>query len=465
MYRVTDRVTYRVTAPKRPHVGKSYPVHLAELSGMAATDILSDKAIRAALKAAVEAGKVRKISDGGGLVLETRPTGAGWWRLRYWMDKREGMLSLGTYPDVSLADARKRRDEARKLIAAGSDPSDQRKADKENKIAQVEAARMADSGEPGPGTFEHVARDWLKTVHEVKVSAGHAERTRIRLEQDAFPWLGRRPIGEIEAPELLECLRRVEARGAIETAHRIKDSCGQVFRFGIATGHCKRNPAADLRDALRPVESRHHAAITDPKRAGALLRDMMAYQGRPATRTALALSAMLLLRPGELRQTEWAEVDLDGAMLTIPGGRMKRKKAEKANGLPHVVPLAPQAIKLLRDLHPLTGHGRYVFPSLLTGERCMSDGTVNVAIRRMGYGTLDMTAHGFRAMARTMIAERLGIDPVVIEPQLAHAVKDANGGAYNRTQYLDQRRDMMSKWADYLDQLREGAQVIPFKAA
>jgi integrase len=434
------------------------------LSGMA-KDLLSDLAIKAAIKAATDAGKPKTIQDGGGLTLICRPDGVGWWRLRYWLAGRENRLSVGVYPDVPLRLARERRANAAVLIAAGTDPSETRKADKAAVAAKTEAKRLADSGEPGPGTFEHVAREWLKTVHEVKVSPGHAERTRIRLEQDIFPWLGRRLIGEIEAPELLQCLRRVEARGAIETAHRIKDSCGQVFRFGIATGYCRRNPAADLRDALRPVESRHHAAITDPKRAGALLRDMMSYHGRPTTRAALALSAMLMLRPGELRQTEWAEVDLDGAMLTIPGGRMKRKKADKANGVPHVVPLAPQAVKLLRELHLLTGHGRFLFPSLLTGERCMSDGTVNMAIRRMGYGKEEMTAHGFRAMARTLIAERLGIDPLVIEPQLAHPVKDANGGAYNRTQYLDQRRDMMSKWADYLDQLREGAQVLPFKAA
>ena len=432
---------------------------------MATTVTLSDKAIKAALKAAIAAGKTRKVSDGGGLVLETRPTGAGWWRLRYWIDSREGMLSLGTYPEVSLADARRRRDEARKLIAAGTDPSEARKADKAQREGERKAQALADAGQAGIGTFEHVAREWLMTVHEVKVSAGHAERTRIRLEQDVFPWLGRRPIGEIEAPELLACLRRVEARGAIETAHRIKDACGQVFRFGVAIGDCTRNPAADLRDALRPVESRHLAAIVDPIKAGALLRDMMAYQGHPVTRAALALSALLVLRPGELRHMQWAWIDFDAATLTVPAEVMKRSKADKASGPPHVVPLAPQAVAILRELHPLTGHGRYVFPSLLTGERCMSENTVRSALRRMGYSNDDMTAHGFRAMARTMIAERLGIAPEVIEAQLAHAVADTLGRAYNRTQYLDQRREMMATWADYLDRLREGAQVIPIKAA
>ncbi len=432
---------------------------------MAATNTLSDKTIRAAIRAALGIGKPRALNDGGGLSLLVQPTGAAWWRLRYWLAGRENRLSLGIYPEVSLADARARRDDARKLIAAGTDPSATRKAENASKSVRAEAARLSAAGLPGSGTFEHVARDWLTTVHEVKVSAGHAERTRIRLEQDAFPWLGRRPIAEIEAPELLACLRRVEARGAIETAHRVKDACGQVFRYGIATGHCKRNPAADLRDALRPVESRHHAAIVDPKQGGELLRDMMAYAGHPVTRATLALSALLLLRPGELRQMEWAWIDFDGAMLTVPAEVMKRTKVDKASGPSHAVPLAPQAVAILRELHPLTGHGRYVFPSLLTGERCMSENTVRGALRRMGYGNDDMTAHGFRAMARTMIAERLGIAPEVIEAQLAHAVGDALGRAYNRTQYLDQRRDMMTKWADYLDRLRDGAQVIPIKAA
>lgn len=432
---------------------------------MAATDTLSDKAIRAALKLAVAEGKARKISDGGGLVLDARPTGAGWWRMRYWIAKREGMLSLGIYPEVSLKDARQRRDECRRLIAAGGDPSDARKSAKAKAAALAEVARLVADGKPLPDSFEHVAREWMQTVHEVNVSAGHAERTRIRFEQDVFPWLGRRPIGEIEAPELLATIRRIEHRGAIETAHRAKDACGQVFRYGIAAGHCTRNPATDLRDALRPVESRHHAAIVDPKRGGELLRDLMAYAGHPVTRAALRLSALLLLRPGELRHMEWAWVNLEEATLTVPGEAMKRKRGDKTGGPPHVVPLAPQAVAILGELHPLTGHSRFVFPSLLTGERCMSENTVRGALRRMGYGNDDMTAHGFRAMARTMIAERLGIAPEVIEAQLAHAVADALGRAYNRTQYLEQRRDMMTKWADYLDRLRDGAQVLPMRAA
>ncbi|HOX67487.1 MAG TPA: integrase arm-type DNA-binding domain-containing protein [Burkholderiaceae bacterium] len=432
-----------------------------------ATNILSDKTIRAALKKATEAGKPSTINDGDGLSLIARPDGAGWWRLRYWLDSRENRLSLGTYPDVSLADARGRRDAARKQIAAGTDPSEARKADKAAKQKERESQALADAGLPGPGTFEHVAREWLTTVHEAKVSAGHAERTRIRLEQDAFPWIGRRPIADIEAPALLECLRRVEARGAIETAHRVKDACGQVFRYGIAIGQCKRNPASELRDAMRPVVSRHHAAIVDPVEAGKLLSDMLAYEGHPVTRAALQLSALLMLRPGELRHMEWAWIDFEESTLTMPAEVMKRKKADKADGPPHLVPLAQQAVAILKDLQPLTGgeRRRFVFPSLLTGERCMSENTVRGALRRMGYANDEMTAHGFRAMARTMIAERLEIAPEVIEAQLAHAVGDSLGRSYNRTQFLDQRREMMSKWADYLDRIRIGAEVLPIKAA
>lgn len=434
---------------------------------MAATDLLSDKAIRAALKGAAAGGIVRKLSDGAGLHLEARPTGAGWWRLRYRFDGAERMLSLGTYPEVPLALARQRRDEARRLVASGTDPSAARKAEKAHRARKAEARELEVAGLPGPGTFEFVAREWVSTVHEAKVTASHAARTLTRFEQDAFPWIGLRPIADIDSPELLSMIRRVIARGAIETSHRLKDACGQVFRYGIAAGVCTRNPAADLRDALPPVPSRHHAAITEPKLAGELLRAMGDYAGHPITRAALALSAMLFLRPGELRQMEWAWVDLDEAVLTMPAAIMKRKKLEKVNGAPHLVPLAPQAVAIFNDLWALTGGEgkRFVFPSLHTADRPMSENTVNVALRRMGFDRTTATAHGFRAMARTMAAERLGIEPEVIEAQLAHAVSDSLGRAYNRTQFIEQRRALMVKWADYLDQLRKGAEVIPFKAA
>lgn len=429
---------------------------------MARNLIPGDKTLKA-----IKPGDPRKsIPDGEGLYLKLFVKGgAHGWRFDYSYGGARNSLSLGTYPDTGLATAREKADECRKLVADGKDPSAERKAAKAAQTAVRSAAKRESAGLPPDGSFEAVAREWLHKVHEIKVSAGHAERTRIRLEQDVFPWLGRRPIDEIEPPELLTCLRRVEARGAIETTHRIKDSCGQVFRFGIASGACKRNPAADLADALQAVETSHHAAIVDPKQVGVLLRDMAAYEGHPVTRAALSLSALLLLRPGELRQCEWAWIDLDSAMLTIPAEVMKRKKEGKKDGPPHQVPLAPQAVAILRDLHPLTGGGTYVFPSLLTAERCMSENTVRAALRRMGYGNDDMTAHGFRATARTMIDERLGITPHVIEAQLAHAVPDALGRAYNRTELLAQRVDMMARWADYIDQLRDGAKVLPFKSA
>ena len=427
--------------------------------------IQSDKT----LKAIRPGDERRRINDGDGLYLQLYVNGGDshGWRFAYTSPEtgKRNILSLGTYGDgrVSLALARTKADEARALVASGADPSKQRRAHKTTVQRQREADRLADAGLPALNSFEAVARDWLKTVHQVKVSAGHAERTRIRLEQDAFPWIGRKPIAEIEAPELLEMLRRVEARGAIETAHRIKDACGQVFRYGVATGACKRNPAADLKDAMQPVQTRHHAAIVDPVQVGKLLRDLRGYEGHAVTRAALELSALLLLRPGELRHMEWAWVDLGAAMLTLPPEVMKRKKADKADGPPHLVPLALQAVELLTELQRLTGAGRFVFPALTSAQRCMSENTVRSALRRLGYGNDDMTAHGFRATARTMIAERLSIDPEVIEAQLAHAVADALGRAYNRTQYLGQRKTMMQAWADYLDKLRQGAEVVPIQ--
>lgn len=428
---------------------------------MPAMDTLTDKAVQAAIKVAVAADKPKKISDGGGLYLEARPSGTGWWRFRYRFDGKEGMLSLGVYPEVSLRDARERRNDARRQVAAGVDPSAARKEQKLERAAAQEVQRLLAEGKPLPGSFEAVAREWVERVHTVKVSAGHAERTLIRFEKDAFPWIGRLPLAAIDAPELLRCLRRVEGRGAIETAHRLKDACGQVFRYGIASGLCDRNPAADLRDALKPVQSRHHAAIVEPAEVSKLLRAMADYSGHPVTRAALQLSAMLLLRPGELRHLEWAWIDLEAARITVPAEVMKRTKADKAGGLPHLVPLASQAVEVLKALQPLTGAGRYVFPALTSKQRCMSENTVRSALRRMGYGNDDMTAHGFRAMARTMADERLGIAPEVIEAQLAHAVPDALGRAYNRTQYLEQRCVLMQRWADYLNRLKSGQDELP----
>ena len=430
---------------------------------MAATDTLTDKAIKKALKDAGTAGRPKRVSDGGGLYLEARPTGAGWWRLRYFSGGKEGMLSLGTYPDVPLKLARERRDEARAALAAGTDPSEQRKADKAAQAMKAESARLAAAGLPGPGTFEHAAREWHARMAP-SWSPAHAGKVLALMVNDLFPYIGGRPLPELTAPELLMHARRVEARGAVETAYRALKTAGAVFRYGVQHGYCESDPTRDLKGAVVLPVAQHRAAVTDPAKLGELLRAIDAYQGTPVVRAALALAPLVFLRPGELRKAEWAEFDLDGATWTIPAERMKGRLKAKLNGPAHVVPLAPQAVAILRDLHPLTGKGHYVFPNPLTPDRPLSDNGVLSALRRMGFGKDEMTGHGFRATARTIAAERLGIAPEVIEAQLAHAVGDTLGRAYNRTSFAAQRRDMMTKWADYLDRLREGAHVIPLGA-
>jgi integrase len=392
-----------------------------------------------------------RLYDDRGLYLEVSPQGGKWWRLKYSFGGKQKLLSLGTYPDTSLKVVREKRDQLRRLMAQGVDPSAARRAEKESR------------SEAATNSFEAVAREWHATVHLAKVSAGHAARTLVRLEQDVFPWLGALPIAELKPPQLLQAMRRIEARGAIETAHRALQACGQVFRYAIATGRAERDPTPDLRGALKPVLVQHMPAITDPKRVGDLLRAIEAYKGMPITRAALQLAPLVFVRPGELRKAEWSEVDLDAADWRIPAARMKRTKQEKLSGADHVVPLSKQALVILRDLQPLTGHGRYLFPSPRTGERPMSDNGVLSALRRMGFPKDEMTGHGFRAMARTLLAERLGVDEAVIEAQLAHAVKDALGRAYNRTEFLAQRRKMLQMWADYLDKLRTGADIVPIK--
>ena len=430
---------------------------------MAATDTLTDKAIKAALRAAIKAGKPKRISDGNGLYLEARPTGAGWWRLRYWSGGKEGMLSLGTYPDVPLTLARKRREEARTLIAAGTDPSEKRKADKVAEVLKAETARLAAAGLPGPGTFEHAAREWHARMAP-SWSPAHAGKVLALLVNDLFPYIGERPLADLTAPELLKHARRVEARGAVETAYRALKLAGAVFRHGVQHGYCESDPTRDLKGAIVLPVAQHRAAITDPAKLGELLRAIDAYHGTPVVRAALALAPLVFLRPGELRKAEWAEFDLDGATWTVPAARMKGRLKAKLTGPAHVVPLAPQAVAILRDLHPLTGTGRYVFPNPLTPERPLSDNGVLSALRRMGFGKDEMTGHGFRATARTILAERLGVAEEVIEPQLAHVVGDSLGRAYNRTKFLEQRRAMMMTWADYLDRLREGAQAIDLQS-
>ena len=426
------------------------------------TDKLTDPAIRKAKPG----DKPVKMFDGGGLYLELRPNGARWWRLKYRIGGKEKRLSLGVYPAVTLADARRRRDEARALVATGTDPSDSRKADKAGTDRQLEDERRAEQGLAPVGSFEQVAREWLLKVHEPKVSAGYAKRSRIQLETDVFPWIGSKPVANVTAPMVLDLLRKIEARGSQDTAHRVKQTCGLVFRYAIATGHAERDPVPDLREALAHPIKKHYAALADPIKLGELLRAIESYGGHPSTRAALTLAALVFQRPGNVLAMRWADLDLDAGTWSIPSDDMKRTRQAKATGAAHVVPLATQAVQVLRDLQPLTGAGAHCFPNQRTRSRPISNVTMNAAMRRMGFGPDEMTAHGFRSTARTIIAEQLPeIDPEWIEAQLAHGKAGPLGAAYDRAQYLAQRRTMMQTWADYLDRLREGAQVLSFKAA
>ena len=393
-----------------------------------------------------------KHADGGGMYLLVKASGR-YWRMDYTHANKRKTLALGVYPEVSLAKARKRREEARELLAEGLDPSAAKKAEKL-------ATRVA-----AANTFEAVAREFHATQAS-GWSPRYATRWIERMEKDLFPYIGKLTLPAITAPVLLDALRKVEKRGANETAHTLRQTAGQVFRYGVQTGRCERSPVTDLHGALKPIVVKHMAAVLEPAKAGELLRAIDGYTGQPMTKAALALSALLFQRPGNIRQMEWTWIDFDKALLTIPSQDMKRRLAQKLNGRPHFVPLAPQAIAILTELQPLTGHGRYVFPSLRTGERAMSDNTINAALRRMGFASDEMSAHGFRAMARTLMIERIpGISADVIEAQLAHGKSGPLGAAYDRAEFMEQRRRMMSDWADYLDKLRMGAEVIQFKKA
>ncbi len=358
-----------------------------------ASNLLTEKTILSALKKAGASGEASTIKDGDGLTLIARPDGAGWWRLRYWLSGRENRLSLGTYPEVPLKLARQRRDDARKLIAAGTDPSEARKTAKADLAVQREAQALADAGLPGPGTFEHAAREW-HTYMSASWSPAHAVKVLALLTNDLFPYIGPRPLADLTAPELLKQARRVEARGATETAYRALKAAGAVFRHGVQHGYCESDPTRDLKGAVQLPIPEHRAAVTDPVKLGELLRAIDGYQGTPAVRAALALAPLVFLRPGELRKAEWAEFDLDGAVWTVPAARMKGRLKAKQNGPDHVVPLAPQALAILRELHPLTGAGTYVFPNPLTPDRPLSDNGVLSALRRMGFGKDEMSGHG-----------------------------------------------------------------------
>ncbi|MFM8330310.1 MAG: tyrosine-type recombinase/integrase [Candidatus Methylumidiphilus sp.] len=401
---------------------------------------LTDNAIRNAKPGE----KPVKLADEKGLFLLIAPAGGKWWRLKYRFGGKEKLLSLGIYPETGLKDAREKRDQARKALAQGIDPGEQRKAMKTAQTAETD-------------TFEVVAREWF-AKYQPTWATTHADKIISRLEKDAFPWLGKRPIREINAPEILTVLRRIEARGALDTAHRVHQNCGQIFRYAVATGRTDRDPCGDLRGALPPDKREHFAALTDPADVAELLRAIDGFRGTFVVQCALKLAPLFFVRPGELRQAEWKDFDLDAAEWRYTVSKTKTE---------HLVPLSRQAVAILRELHALTGNGPHVFPGR-DPKKAMSEAAVNAALKRMGYDTkTQITGHGFRAMARTMLHQdkALGFAPEVIEHQLAHRVLDALGSAYNRTKFIDERRRMMQAWADHLEGLKSGAQVILLKRA
>ncbi|MDE2599371.1 MAG: integrase arm-type DNA-binding domain-containing protein [Rhodocyclaceae bacterium] len=382
--------------------------------------------------------KPYKLTDERGLYLLVNQTGK-YWRINYRFAGKQKTLALGVYPDTTLKQARAKRDEARSLLSDGIDPGEQKQKKKAERRLLAENSLSA------------VAEEWLGVVRS-KLAANTLKNTKARLENNVLPWLGKRPIAEITAPDILAVLRKIASRGAIHTAHKAKHDLGQVFRYAIATGRAERDPTGDLRGALPAEKTTHFAAITDPKEVSALLRAIDAFKGSYQVQAALRLSPMLFVRPGELRTAEWAHIDLDKAEW--------RYTVSKTN-TEHLVPLSTQAVAALEHLKALTGDGRYVFPGARTASRPMSDAAVNAALRRMGYDTkTEITGHGFRAMARTILHEELHQKPEVIEHQLAHRVTDNLGTAYNRTKFLKERKQMMQLWADYLDKLKAGAEVI-----
>lgn len=389
------------------------------------------------IKNAKPKAKPYTMADGGGMYLEIVPTGSKIWRMSYRQPNgKNTRLTFGPYPEVSLLDARKKRMDAKKLKAAGTDPA---KAKRDDKQAKAIATMH---------TFEVVARMWLAKTAATRAATTEKKITTW-LQKDVFPFIGNMPVSTIKPIDVLMTLRKIEERGAVDSAHSVKRLCGQILRYGVATGLADRDVTVDLKGALSVVPQTHYAAITEPKQAGELMRSIQAYAGHPYAVAALKLSPLVFVRPGELRSAEWAEINLDAAEWRIPGSKMKMK-------IDHLVPLSVQAVEILRNVQAMTGNGKFVFPSIRTGERCMSENTINAALRSIGYGKEVMTAHGFRAMARTIMDEVMDERVDLIEHQLAHAVKDPNGRAYNRTAHLPARRKMMQRWADYLDAVASG---------
>ena len=379
-----------------------------------------------------------KMTDGGGLFLSVQPNGSKYWRLAYRFEGKQKLLALGVYPDVPLVLARERRDAARKLLATGIDPSEHRKAVKATTLERAE------------NSFEVLTREWLASHMKTK-AASHRDKVMRRFELYLFPWLGGKAIADITARQVLEAVQRIEKQGKLETAHRALQVCGQVFRYAVQTGRAERDVTSDLKGALPPATGKHMATFTEPKDVAELLRAIDGFKGSFTVQCALRIAPMLFVRPGELRMAKWGDIDLDFAEW--------RYVVSKTN-TDHLVPLPKQAVALLRELHPFSGHGEYVFRGGHDPKKAMSGAAINAALKRMGYDTkTQITGHGFRAMARTILHERLGIDPHIIEHQLAHKVPDALGMAYNRTKFIEQRRAMMQAWADYLEKLKTDAQL------
>jgi integrase len=403
---------------------------------------LSDTSIRNAKPAE----KAYKLYDSDGLFMQVTPNGGKWWRLKYRFEGKEKLLSLGTYPEVTLASARDKRDSARRLLANDPpiDPSEKRKTAKAEK--KLNSAN----------SFEQIAREWWNSYMKGKAES-HKQKVISRFENYLFPWIGNKPIATITAPQVLDVIKRIEKLNKLETAHRTLQAAGQVFRYAVQHGFTLRDVTADLKGALPPTNVKHMAAFTEPKQIAELLRAIDSFKGTLTVQCALRLSPLVFVRPGELRQAKWRDIDLDAGEWRYLVSKTKTD---------HLVPLSTQAIEIFRTIHPLSGHGEFVFQGGHSPLRPMSEAAINAALKRMGYDTQsEITGHGFRAMARTILHERLNIDPHIIEHQLAHKVPDTLGAAYNRTKFIEQRKTMMQQWADYLDELKVGAKVVPFKHA
>jgi len=387
-----------------------------------------------AIKNAKPKEKSYKLFDGGGLYLEVMKTGAKYWRLKYRIAGKEKRLAIGVYPEISLKQARKEREKAKQLLFEGIDPSEHKQAVK----------RMLND------SFEYVARDWHER-YKANWTEDHGNRILTRLEKDVFPCLGNRQIGTITAPEVLTVLRRIESRGALDTAHRAMQNCSQVFRYAVATGKAERDPVQDLKGALAPAKTKNFSSITEPQKIGELLRAIDGYNGFFITKCALRLAPLVFVRPSELRQMEWSEIS--DTRWKIPAEKMKMRNI-------HIVPLSRQAVGILEEIRPLTGQGRYVFPGVRTNQNPLSKNALNDALTRCGYA--EMTAHGFRSMASTLLHEQ-GFNSDYIERQLAHLDPNVSRRTYDYAKYLPERQEMMQAWADYLDGLKNGAQIVLFR--